>query len=178
MNLNKQGGFAWAGLHLLTRKFTFRFHNLLGISWLSQEELASQQGICCMDLGTQQTLCSMPHYDSEYFSKLKILLIMVPPISTATRRSIQYHHSVVRYIGMAVWTLALLLQLMNAPTCELSVDEFGQAPWCGARLDVNLIQRVRPNVLFTIKFVFIGDINATRHPTPFHLRVQWVSDLR
>jgi hypothetical protein len=72
---------------------------------------------------------------------------------------------------------------MNAPTCELSVDEFGQAPCsvapkCGARLDVNLIQGVRPNVLFTIKFVFIGDINATRHPTPFHLRVQWVRDLR
>ena len=35
---------------MLTRKWTFLFHNTRGISCLAEELLGSQEGLCCMEL--------------------------------------------------------------------------------------------------------------------------------
>ena len=60
--LEKQEGKAWTGLMWLriwtrggllwTRQWTFEFHITAVISWLAEELLASQEGLCCTDFVT------------------------------------------------------------------------------------------------------------------------------
>jgi hypothetical protein len=46
-----------SGGHLWLRKWTFGFHKTGGISWLAENMLASQKGLCCMEIVSKYALC-------------------------------------------------------------------------------------------------------------------------
>jgi hypothetical protein len=43
LRIGAGGGLLWM------REWTFRFHKMWGISWLAENRLASQEGLCCVE---------------------------------------------------------------------------------------------------------------------------------